>query len=121
MNAHQSAYRANHSTETALLRILNDLLTALDQNKVSALLLLDLSAAFDTIDHHLLLSCLESSFGIKNSALSWFKSYLSDRSQLVLVQSHQSSTMPLGLSLTCLIEVSLCLSRATSQAQCLLV
>ena len=95
MNVHQSAYRANHSTETALLRILNDLLSILDQDKVSALLLLDLSAAFDTIDHSLLLSCLETSFGIKSTALTWFKSYLSDRSQFVSVHNFQSDTEPL--------------------------
>ena len=90
MNKHQSAYRSNHSTETALLRIVNDLLLSLDENNISALLLCDLSSAFDTIDHHLLLSCLENSFGVTNSALSWFHSYLSDRSQFISVQSLHS-------------------------------
>jgi hypothetical protein len=95
LNIHQSAYRANHSTETALLRIVNDLLFALDQNKVSTLLLLDLSAAFDTLDHDLLLSRLEFSFGINSKALSWFRSYLSGRSQFVLVNNQRSATSPL--------------------------
>ncbi|WP_295513932.1 reverse transcriptase domain-containing protein, partial [Thiolapillus sp.] len=61
----QSAYRACHSTETALLRVLNDLLTASDDGQVSLLTLLDLSAAFDTIDHDILFHRLEHVFGIQ--------------------------------------------------------
>ena len=77
-NPFQSAYRAGHSTENVLLRIVNDILSALD-NDIS-LLLLDLSVAFDTIDHQILLSRLNSVFGIQSTALQWFHSYLSDRS-----------------------------------------
>ena len=66
----QSAYRKFHSTETALLRIQNDLLLASNQQKVSALVLLDLSAAFDTIDHQILLTRLSSTFGFSDTALS---------------------------------------------------
>ena len=86
-----SAYRANRSTETALLRILHDLLLATDSGQVSLLTLLDLSAAFDTIDHSILLSRLHETFGISNKALSWFESYLSGRTQTVSVNGILSS------------------------------
>ena len=86
----QSAYRPNHSTETALLRIVNDLLTAMDNNKICILTLLDLSAAFDTIDHQILLTRLQHSFGISGLALSWFSSYLSNRTHAVTINSLQS-------------------------------
>ena len=85
MPPNQSAYRECHSTETALLRILNDLLLDIDNNKVSILSLLDLSAAFDTIDHSILLKRLEVSYGIKGNALSWFRTYLSNRSQSIYI------------------------------------
>ena len=79
----QSAYRKHHSTETALVRIHNDLVTSIDQGHVGALVLLDMSAAFDTVDHHLLLRTLEYRFSVSDSALAWFNSYLSDRTQTV--------------------------------------
>ena len=87
----QSAYRKFHSTETALLRIHNDLALAINQQKVSALVLLDLSAAFDTIDHQILIARLNSIFGISGSALSLLTSYLLDRTQFVSVNSINSS------------------------------
>ena len=72
-----------HSTETALLKVVNDLRRAADNNNVSILLNLDLSAAFDTIDHHILLERLHKFLGISGVALQWFKSYLSERVQTV--------------------------------------
>ncbi|WP_419617640.1 reverse transcriptase domain-containing protein, partial [Thiolapillus sp.] len=87
----QSAYRACHSTETALLRVLNDLLTASDDGQVSLLTLLDLSAAFDTIDHDILFHRLEHVFGIQNSALSFFRSYLTERKQMVSISGYSSN------------------------------
>ena len=86
----QSAYRPNHSTETALLRIVNDLPTATDNNKICILTLLDLSAAFDTIDHQILLTRLQHSFGISGPALSWFLSCLCNRTRAVTINSLQS-------------------------------
>ena len=81
----QSAYREHHSTETALLKVQSDILTALDSGSGAVLLMLDLSAAFDTIDHGILLSRLNSLYGISGDALDWFKSYLSNRVQRVII------------------------------------
>ena len=81
----QSAYRACHSTETALVRVQNDILRTLDQGGAAILVLLDLSAAFDTIDHSILLSRMESVLGVKGSALQWFKSYLLGRKQRIKI------------------------------------
>jgi hypothetical protein len=92
----QSAYRADHSTETALLRVVNDLLTACDDGTVSILSLLDLSAAFDTLDHKILLKRLNVTFGISGVALEWFRSYLVGRSHVVQVSgisSNQAESM----------------------------
>ena len=85
----QSAYCPKHSTETALLRVLNDL-TASDSVSISILTLLDLSAAFDTIDHSILLTRLDSTFGIRDLALYIFRSYLEDRTQVVTVNGIKS-------------------------------
>ena len=81
----QSAYRKYHSTETALLRVKNDLLMAMDQQKVTFLVLLNLSAAFDTVDHRILAEILRSDFGITDSVLSWLQSYLCDREQQISI------------------------------------
>ena len=89
----QSAYRRHHSTETALLKVKNDLLLNMNRQHVTLLVFLDLSSAFDTVDHAILLNRLESLFGISETALSWFKYYLSDRKQYVSVDRVSSSTM----------------------------
>ena len=86
----QSAYKEFHSTETALLRVHNDILCSLDQNKSVILLLLDLSAAFDAVDHAILISRLLNRFGVKGTALAWFKSYLTSRQQFVNVEEGMS-------------------------------
>jgi hypothetical protein len=92
---YQSAYTKFHSTETALLKIQSDLLMAVDQKGAAVLVLLDLSAAFDTIDHGILLERLEVNFGIKDLALSWVKSYLTNRSQTVIINGVMSGAKPL--------------------------
>ena len=81
----QSAYWAGHSTETALLKVHNDILLNMDSQRVTLLVLLDLSSAFDTVDHEVLLRGLQITFGIADTALQWFRSYLAGRSQCVLL------------------------------------
>ena len=76
----QSGYRRFHSCETLNLKMCDDILKRLDEGSTVALLLLDLSAAFDTVDHQLLISLLESNYGIKGKALKWFENYLQGRS-----------------------------------------
>ena len=80
---YQSAYRKLHCTETALIRVHNEIAIASDQKRSVILLLLDLSAAFETLDHCILLSRLSRRFGIGGTALEWFRLYLGDRSQFV--------------------------------------
>jgi hypothetical protein len=94
----QSAYRANHSTETALLRVHNDILRAMDSGKITALILLDLSAAFDTVDHKILLHRLETNIGITGAALRWCQSYLQNRSQCVRIGQSSSEAVALDYS-----------------------
>ena len=83
----QSAYRDKHSTETALIKVQNDTLSALDAGSSAVLLMLDLSAAFDTIDHDILLSRLCNVYGITGNALDWFRSYLTGRIQRVVIET----------------------------------
>ena len=94
----QSAYRRFSSTETALVKIFDDILLNLDSRKAVLVGLLDLSAAFDTVDHGILLRRLEHSFGISGCALQWFDSYLSNRSFRVVIQDALSDTFDLVCS-----------------------
>ena len=95
----QSAYRIFHSTETTLLKIHNDLILAMDRGEVTSLILLDLSAAFDTVDHSILLTRLQNWFGLDGLSLDWFSSYLSLRSQAVSINDSISafSTLSCGV------------------------
>ena len=92
----QSAYKQYHSTETLLTKIHNDIMLNLSRGDVTMLVLLDLSAAFDTIDHDILLTRLQKRYGVHDSALAWFKSYISDRSQSVVINDKVSSKLPLN-------------------------
>ena len=87
----QSAYCSGHSTETALLRIKNDIDAALNRKSMVILVMLDLSREFDTIEHEVLLTRLEHTFGITDKALAWLRSYLSERHQNVVVDSTMSA------------------------------
>ena len=91
----QSAYRRNHSTETALLKVMNDILLNMNKQHVTILVLLDLSAAFDSVDHSTLFNRLSSKFGLNGTALAWFRSYLSGRSQRVSVRGAVSDKFDL--------------------------
>lgn len=86
----QSAYKKDHSTETLLVRVWNDLLVAADQQTCTIMMMLDLSAAFDTVDHQLLLRILKYEIGLRGTALAWFKSFLTGRSQRVRIGSTTS-------------------------------
>ena len=81
----QSAYQANHSTETVLLKVKNDILLNINKQHMTLLVLLDLSAAFDTVDHVILLRAL-GSLGIGGTVIEWHRSYLSGRGQRISVR-----------------------------------
>ena len=88
----QSAYRKFHSTETALTHVLSDIFTAIDSGNTALMSLLDMSAAFDTVDHQILQCRLNISYGMTSNVLEWLASYLTDRQQLVRHSGLTSST-----------------------------
>ncbi len=92
-----SGFRMHHSTETALIKIINDIRFNSDSGKISVLVLLDLSAAFDTVDHNILLERLENWVGLSEMALKWFRSYLEGRGYYVSIGEHKSK----WTSMTC--------------------
>jgi hypothetical protein len=94
----QSAYRHHHSTETAVCILHNDLVRAIDKGHVTALVLLDLSAAFDTVDHKLLIEVLKNRFSFDGIALDWFQSYLDNRSQTFMFGNVESMTYAVNSS-----------------------
>ena len=85
MPRHQSAYHRRHLTETALALVFSELISALDDGNLALMALLNLSAAFDCVDHDILLSRLNITYGIRNTVHSWMSSYLSGRTQFVRV------------------------------------
>ena len=97
-NVSQSAYKQGHSTETALLSIKNEVHLALARVKATAVVLLDQSAAFDTIDHSTLMECLSSWFGVGGVVLDWFRSYL-----LTAISASRSALFCLMLKGYCMV------------------
>jgi len=91
LDTFQSAYKSGHSTETALTRVHNDIMSELDKHNSVIFIQLDLSAAFDTVDREILLHRLNYRFGIKGKALQWLTSYLSNRHQYVQIEKELSS------------------------------
>ena len=87
----QSAYRVGHSTESALLKVKSDLLHALYKQEVTCFVLLDLSAAFDTVYHDVLLNILHFRYGFNEIILNWISSYLRLRTQQVLIRDNTFS------------------------------
>ena len=95
LNPNQSGYRVGHSCETLLAGMFDDLLKDLDSGKVAALMLLDMSAAFDTVDHQALIGVLEKRFGVTGLALDWFRSYLGSRNFHVSIRGELSAAIAL--------------------------
>ena len=93
-------YKTGHSTELLLVNVVDDLLSAFDKNQVTVLLLLDLSAAFDTVDQDMLLSILLNEIGVSGTAYKWFESYLKGRTQRVKVNNTYSEVTSLDYGLT---------------------
>ena len=94
LDSHQSAYRAHHSVETVLVSLTDHLLKQMDEGNLTALVLLDVSSAFDTVLHSLMIDRLKE-FGVTSTALRWFISYLSDRFQRVCIDGVKSDATPL--------------------------
>ena len=92
-NTCQSAYRPGHSTETALLKVANDLFLSLNKGNISVLSLLDFSSSFDTIDHPILVHRLHADFGFTDTVIQWFSSYLTDHNYVSL-SNHCSAYTP---------------------------
>ncbi len=93
----QSGFRAHHSTKTALIKIINNICHNSDTGKISVLVLLDLSSAFDTVDYNILLERLENWVGLSGMGHKWFRSYLEGRGYFVSIGEHKSK----WTSMTC--------------------
>ena len=93
----QSAYKQGTSTETALIRIKADIDMMLNDGDSVLLVFLDLSAAFDTVDHNILMTSLAEEVGLQDTALSWIRSYLTSRTQAVHIYSSKSSEVSLSV------------------------
>ena len=95
---YQSAYRKHHSCEASLIKLVNDLLWAMEKQEVTAMTVLDLSAAFDTVDHDLPLAVLDQRFGVKGTALKWYEQYLKLRKFKVTINNTYSNEQTINYS-----------------------
>ena len=95
---YQCAYWENLSCETALIKLVNNALWSMERKKVTALIAIDLSAAFDTVDHNILIPVLQTKFRVKDKALDWYKSYLNDRTCKVNIGKEYSTPRELLFS-----------------------
>ena len=93
----QSAYLRHHSTETAVLKVVSDIRMAIDKGNAAILLLLDMSAAFDTVDHNILIERLDRTFAVRQMALDWLRSYLKNRSQLIVTAEPVTQNVSTGV------------------------
>ena len=93
-NTSQSAYHPGYSTETALMRVVNDLFLSLNKGNISILALLNFSSAFDTIDHPIRVHRLHTEFGFTDTVLHWFSCYLTDRTHYISISNHCSAFAP---------------------------
>jgi len=99
----QSADRRHHSTETALLKVMSDVYASIDRQQVTLLALLNLSTAFDCLDHNVLLHRFFTHFGIKDTALCWILSFLLGRTRRVYYKGQLSAilSLPYGRVIEC--------------------
>ena len=95
---YQSGYRENRSCETVLLKLTIDLLWSMERKNVTVMIVLKLSAAFDTVDHEVLLRNLQDNFGISGIALEWFGNYLNNRDMKVKIGKTYSERKELAFS-----------------------
>ena len=95
---YQSAYHNGCSCETAIIRLVNDILWTMENQNVTAVMALDLSVAFDTVNHKILSSIPEHNFGLEDTVLNWFNSYLNHRSCKVNMGKEYSSSQNLPFS-----------------------
>jgi Reverse transcriptase (RNA-dependent DNA polymerase) len=96
--ARQCAYRKHHSTETTVVSVLNNVISAADQGKITALVLLDLSSAFDCVNYDIMIQVLNKRFHVDDQALAWFHSYFANRSQIIRVHGRDSVPFPVTSS-----------------------
>ena len=100
----QSSYCAGHSTETALLKVMNDIMHSMNSQCVALLVLLDLSVVFDTVNHEIPVNRMQKKFGLQGTVLNWFKSYLFNRSQWVSINGTLSGCFDLNCGFPLLLQ-----------------